>query len=175
MRTFIRSLFGALAFAAVVIIGATALATSDATARPLGSHMHGHGHHGGHMHGGRHMHGHHGHSFRHFRSHRYHYRHYRHWHRHWHWRWHRYRHWHRYNYWYRYDRPYYRYDHGYDYGYRGYRYPSYGSGGGSSAPAPTARQSEPCNCLTKEYLPNGSVLFMDRCTKEEAIAPAGRR
>jgi hypothetical protein len=27
-----------------------------------------------------------------------------------------------------------------------------------------------CNCLTKEYLPDGSVLFKDLCTKEAAMA-----
>jgi hypothetical protein len=36
-----------------------------------------------------------------------------------------------------------------------------------SAPAP---QAEPCNCLTKQSLPDGSVLFQDICTKESAIA-----
>ena len=29
----------------------------------------------------------------------------------------------------------------------------------------------PCNCLTKQNLPDGSVLFQDICTKESAIAP----
>jgi hypothetical protein len=27
----------------------------------------------------------------------------------------------------------------------------------------------PCNCLTKEYLQDGSVLFKDLCTKEAAV------
>jgi len=27
-----------------------------------------------------------------------------------------------------------------------------------------------CNCLTKEYLEDGSVLFKDLCTKEAAMA-----
>jgi hypothetical protein len=36
-----------------------------------------------------------------------------------------------------------------------------------SAPGP---QAEPCNCLTKQSLPDGSVLFQDICTKESAIA-----
>jgi hypothetical protein len=36
-----------------------------------------------------------------------------------------------------------------------------------SAPAP---QAEPCNCLSKQSLPDGSVLFQDICTKESAIA-----
>jgi hypothetical protein len=30
--------------------------------------------------------------------------------------------------------------------------------------------AEPCNCLTKQSLPDGSVLFQDICTKESAIA-----
>jgi hypothetical protein len=30
---------------------------------------------------------------------------------------------------------------------------------------------EPCNCLTKQELPDGSVLFQDICTKQSAIAP----
>jgi hypothetical protein len=30
--------------------------------------------------------------------------------------------------------------------------------------------SAPCNCLTKKYLEDGSVLFRDVCTKEAAIA-----
>lgn len=28
-----------------------------------------------------------------------------------------------------------------------------------------------CTCLTKEYLPDGSALFRDVCTKEEALMP----
>jgi hypothetical protein len=36
---------------------------------------------------------------------------------------------------------------------------------------PAATQ-EPCNCLTKQYLTDGSVLFRDVCTKEAAIATA---
>jgi hypothetical protein len=49
-----------------------------------------------------------------------------------------------------------------------------------TAPAPSvpvwvsapARQvaASPCNCLTKQSLPDGSVLFQDICTKESAIA-----
>jgi len=30
----------------------------------------------------------------------------------------------------------------------------------------------PATCLTKEYLPNGAVLFKDICTNEAAIQPA---
>jgi hypothetical protein len=37
------------------------------------------------------------------------------------------------------------------------------------AAAPQAA-AEPCNCLTKQSLPDGSVLFQDICTKESAIA-----
>lgn len=29
----------------------------------------------------------------------------------------------------------------------------------------------PCTCLTKEYTQDGSVLFKDRCTNEEAMNP----
>jgi hypothetical protein len=167
MRAFLRCFFGVLALATVVSIGALASGTSDASARTLGSHMHGHHSHHGHGHHFRH-------SFRHIHSHRYHYRHYRHWHRyyrhyrHWHYRHYRqYRHGHWWNRYSGYDRPYYSYRYGRSSGY-GDRAPSY-----SSAPAP--RSTEPCNCLTKQYLPDGSILFKDLCTKEEAIARAGKR
>ena len=36
------------------------------------------------------------------------------------------------------------------------------------APAPTVAAS-PCSCLTKQTLPDGSVLFQDICTKESAL------
>jgi hypothetical protein len=36
-----------------------------------------------------------------------------------------------------------------------------------AAPAAT---TAPCNCLTKQYLPDGSVMFQDLCTKEAALA-----
>ena len=39
-----------------------------------------------------------------------------------------------------------------------------------SAPASAAVPS--CNCLTKQDLPDGGVLFQDICTKQSAIAPA---
>jgi hypothetical protein len=42
---------------------------------------------------------------------------------------------------------------------------------GVSVPAAQAAPA-PCNCLTKQNLPNGSVLFQDICTKESAIAAA---
>ena len=29
----------------------------------------------------------------------------------------------------------------------------------------------PCTCLTKEYTPEGAVLFKDRCTNEMAMNP----
>jgi hypothetical protein len=38
----------------------------------------------------------------------------------------------------------------------------------ATSAAPVA--AEPCNCLTKQYLGDGSVLFKDICTKEAAIA-----
>jgi hypothetical protein len=40
---------------------------------------------------------------------------------------------------------------------------------GVSVPAAPAAAA-PCNCLTKQNLPDGSVLFQDICTKESAIA-----
>jgi hypothetical protein len=39
-----------------------------------------------------------------------------------------------------------------------------------TAPVATATTPAPCNCLTKQYLQDGSVLFTDLCTKEEAMA-----
>jgi hypothetical protein len=40
-----------------------------------------------------------------------------------------------------------------------------------SAPVATAASpTAPCNCLTKQYLDDGSVLFQDICTKEAAMA-----
>jgi hypothetical protein len=38
----------------------------------------------------------------------------------------------------------------------------------ATSAAPVA--AEPCNCLTKQYLDDGSVLFKDICTKEAATA-----
>jgi hypothetical protein len=32
-----------------------------------------------------------------------------------------------------------------------------------------------CNCLTKEYLPDGSLLFKDVCTNEAAMAAANQQ
>ena len=183
MRNILRAVFGALALAAVVTVGATALTTSSAEAR---------GGHGGHA-----AHGHHGmrHSFRHFRSHRYHFSHYRHWHSHYHWRFSRhyhykhYRHWHWYGHHYRHWRwyghyrycnwyrgsycsryPYYRYF----YRYRTYSEPAYGTRDNDDAPAVRtmpvqAAPAKPANCLVKEYLPDGNALFKDVCTKEEAV------
>jgi hypothetical protein len=39
----------------------------------------------------------------------------------------------------------------------------------ASVAAPVQR-TDNCNCLTKQYLPDGAVLFTDVCTKEEALA-----
>jgi len=40
-----------------------------------------------------------------------------------------------------------------------------------AAPLTTPIQrTDNCNCLTKQYLPDGSILFADVCTKEEAMA-----
>ena len=36
--------------------------------------------------------------------------------------------------------------------------------------APAVATTAPCNCLTKQYLDDGSVLFQDLCTKEAAMA-----
>ena len=44
---------------------------------------------------------------------------------------------------------------------------------GPNGPAPMAA-TEPCNCLTKQYLDDGSVLFRDICTKEAAVAARPR-
>jgi hypothetical protein len=38
------------------------------------------------------------------------------------------------------------------------------------APIVTAAPAGTCNCLIKQYLDNGSVLFTDLCTKEAAVA-----
>ena len=40
------------------------------------------------------------------------------------------------------------------------------------APRPNVATTStaPCNCLTKQYLDDGSVLFQDICTKETALA-----
>jgi hypothetical protein len=40
----------------------------------------------------------------------------------------------------------------------------------ASAPVSQQLAAEPCNCLTKQSLPDGSVLFQDICTKESAMA-----
>ena len=44
----------------------------------------------------------------------------------------------------------------------GYRYVGY---------APRAVVPGPCTCLTKDYTPEGMVVFQDLCTKEMASAP----
>lgn len=41
---------------------------------------------------------------------------------------------------------------------------------GPPVQAQTAQASAPCNCLNKKYLDDGSVVFWDACTKEEALA-----
>jgi hypothetical protein len=50
--------------------------------------------------------------------------------------------------------------------------PAYAPARSAAAYAAPASQAaaEPCNCLTKQSLPDGSVLFQDICTKESAIA-----
>jgi hypothetical protein len=44
------------------------------------------------------------------------------------------------------------------------------SQGRVSAPVVAQQPAEPCNCLTKQYLQDGSVLFSDICSKEQAMA-----
>jgi hypothetical protein len=39
------------------------------------------------------------------------------------------------------------------------------------ASRPVVSRPGPCTCLTKEYTPQGQVLFKDRCTNEAAINP----
>jgi hypothetical protein len=40
-----------------------------------------------------------------------------------------------------------------------------------SAYAPRIVTPGPCTCLSKEYTPEGAVLFKDRCTNEAAMNP----
>jgi hypothetical protein len=40
-----------------------------------------------------------------------------------------------------------------------------------SAYSPRVVSPGPCTCLSKEYTPDGAVLFKDRCTNEAAINP----
>jgi hypothetical protein len=40
----------------------------------------------------------------------------------------------------------------------------------AAATVSSAAVTQPCNCLTKQYLEDGSVLFNDICTKEAAMA-----
>ncbi len=47
----------------------------------------------------------------------------------------------------------------------------YGGYGGDNYAATPVAASCPGNCLAKEYLPNGMVVFTDRCTNESAAAP----
>src|SRR5689334_12678711 len=42
---------------------------------------------------------------------------------------------------------------------------------GYSYARPVAAAPGPCTCLSKEYTPEGSVLFKDRCTNEMAMNP----
>jgi hypothetical protein len=37
--------------------------------------------------------------------------------------------------------------------------------------APSRPVASNCNCLVKEYLPNGATLFRDVCTNESAVNP----
>jgi hypothetical protein len=79
---------------------------------------------------------------------------------------HRFAHFHRHHCWWK-HRHHWRY-------YGSYGYPVYG-GSYEVAPAPVAAVAAPvtktCTCLTKEYTPEGAVLFKDVCTNEAAINP----
>ena len=55
-------------------------------------------------------------------------------------------------------------------GYRGAPVGLIGATPAAAMPGPAAAQ-EPTNCLTKQNLPNGAVLFQDVCTQQSAIAP----
>lgn len=44
------------------------------------------------------------------------------------------------------------------------------AGPAQATPAAAPASAGPCNCLTKQNLPNGAVLFQDICTKQSAIA-----
>jgi hypothetical protein len=95
------------------------------------------------------------------------------WGNHWgnHWGGNRWGYWNGWNrYWYpRWHRPYY-------YGYNSYGTPSYSSGPttmqqDSQPSTQSYMQSGPSqNCLSKNYLQDGSVVFADNCTKETAIS-----
>jgi hypothetical protein len=39
------------------------------------------------------------------------------------------------------------------------------------ASRPVISRPGPCTCLTKEYTPQGAVVFKDRCTNEAAMNP----
>jgi hypothetical protein len=143
MFTTVRSMFGALALAAAMTIGIMGVSNSGASAM--------HGHSRSHAHS--HSHG--KHSIRHVGKHRFASHHHKRWHR-----WHHYRHYRHYHYAWRYRS----YPHGYvSSGSDRYVTPSY------AATTPSGN----CNCLTKEYLPDGSVLFKDLCTKEQAATSDG--
>jgi hypothetical protein len=47
-----------------------------------------------------------------------------------------------------------------------------GTGAATSYAAYSAATGS-CNCLTKSYLGNGTVVFKDVCTQEMAMSPAG--
>lgn len=42
---------------------------------------------------------------------------------------------------------------------------------GYAVARPVASTPGPCTCLSKEYTPEGAVLFKDRCTSEAAMNP----
>lgn len=138
--------------AAVAAIG---LALAPVSASAKGHHSHGshHSHHHGkHAHAHHHKHHHHMHHAHHHHKH-HHKKH------HWH-HWKHYKYYYPKNYYYEEDdTP------SYTYSKPSYTQPSYVYS--KPAPAPS------CTCLTKEYAPDGTVIFKDVCTKETAVSEPG--
>jgi hypothetical protein len=142
----------------LVLVAALTVMLVPAAASAKGSHHGHHAHRSGHV--GKHVHRH---GHRHMRAHRHGHRHmhaYRHGHRH-----HRHRDWYRHRHyyagWYSYNRWYAPYRSGYS----TYSVPTFTSGSGSAAP---------CNCMTKTYRDDGTVIFKDICTQETALGPGGK-
>ncbi|MEW6454065.1 MAG: hypothetical protein AB1490_25730 [Pseudomonadota bacterium] len=67
-------------------------------------------------------------------------------------------------------RPYYRPHWHYGYGYRRHFWVAPVATYAVARPVVAAAPG-PCTCLTKEYTPEGAVLFKDRCTNEMAMNP----
>jgi hypothetical protein len=56
-----------------------------------------------------------------------------------------------------------------------YRRSSYSAPAYAAAPAPVQTAVAPASCLSKEYLPNGPVLFKDSCANEWAMGDAAQQ